>query len=90
MADRVTRWISYCSVGNLVQRKTIARVANPTSDHMTGSDIPDLDVLAAVKLPTMLNCVQKHLAKSHTNDMPLGLGKFGELIQKLKNSVGCL
>src|SRR3954447_5939551 len=89
MADWVVSWITHCGMGNFVERETIPRIGDATGHHVASSDIADFHVLIGVELATMLDGVEKHLPKGHTNRMPLMFRQLSKFIQKLKNSVCC-
>src|SRR5580704_8619876 len=80
VAQLIVFWVGDGGVGNFVQGKTFAGIANAALHHVTGAYVGNLNLLIGVEASAVLDGVDQHLARSHTHRGFFRVRQFGDLV----------
>src|SRR5206468_3962825 len=75
---------------DFIQSETFAGVAYPTFHHVTSAEIGNLNLLVGIEPSSMLNRINQHFAKGHSNRASFRLRQVRDLIEKLYYPICCL
>src|SRR6267154_5303049 len=75
-------------MADLIQRKTFPGIFDATHDHVTSSNVGNLNVFIGIELRAVLDRIQKYFAECGCDRVSFGVWKIGDLVDELEQALG--